>query len=354
MNRMKELLPLVATALLASAANPNVATGQEVRVKGVDSLDVRANIQAQFNTTSVDDEPSSEWLMRRARIGLGAHAAGWIYAFVEGDFARGRPRLTDGYVRLDFAPSFRLRAGQYKMPFDVLELVSSRELLVVERDGTPRGAGGVTPNGLLNDLGYSNRDIGAEWSGGFAPLTLTAGIFNGAGDNEAEDDDGKQLAARAEVELGGTWGASGAWSGQRVSEPPDAENASWYNAFELAVTGGEYAEPGLKALGQIFFGDNFDPDLGGGDDASLVAAQGILAYHFPIYRTPYLIGWEPVARLGWTDPDTDLDDDEAALWTGGVNVYHHRRVKTQAQVDVLDPAEGDAETAFRLMVVLGF
>jgi len=35
-----------------------------------------------------------------------------------------------------------------------------------------------------------------------------------------------------------------------------------------------------------------------------------------------------MARFGWTDPDTDLDDDEATLWTAGVNLYHHDHVKT--------------------------
>ena len=36
----------------------------------------RANLQAQFNTTSAEDEADSEWLIRRARIGIEAWSAG--------------------------------------------------------------------------------------------------------------------------------------------------------------------------------------------------------------------------------------------------------------------------------------
>src|SRR5688572_14785169 len=127
-----------AVLLALAAAAPLGA--QTVHVPGLDSLHVRTNIQGQFNSTSVDDEPDTAWLVRRARIMIRMFAAGWIRADVEGDFGRGGARLTDGFVRLDFDPRIRIRAGQYKKPFDAQELVSSRELLVVERDGLPRGS----------------------------------------------------------------------------------------------------------------------------------------------------------------------------------------------------------------------
>ncbi|HUP01490.1 MAG TPA: hypothetical protein VM737_08225, partial [Gemmatimonadota bacterium] len=85
----------VATVIVVA---PPSSAGQTVRAPGVDSLAVRAIVQSQFNTTSVEgeDEPDSEWLIRRARIGIRAHVAGWIAAYVEGDFGRGTARLTDG------------------------------------------------------------------------------------------------------------------------------------------------------------------------------------------------------------------------------------------------------------------
>lgn len=345
----------VMTCALAAAGAilPPGASAQNVRAKGIDSLHVKANLQVQFHTTSVDDEPDSEWLLRRARIAVRGWIAGWVRGDLEADFGRGSARLTDGYVTLRFAPELSLRAGQYKKPFNAHELVSSRELLVAERDGAPRGADGPTPDGLVADLGWSNRDVGIEWDGRRDRLGWAVGLWNGAGDNAREDDDGKQFAARLNVSVRPGWTVSGAWTGKRVSEPPDAPDAAWYHAVELAVTGGEYAEPGWRALGQVMAGDNWDPDLGGGDDASFLALQGIVGYHVPLFTTPWLIGVEPTVRIGWADPDTDADDDQALLSTAGVNVYFHERLKTQVQADYLSP-EGDGEVALRIHTVLEF
>ena len=63
---------------------------------------------------------------------------------------------------------------------------------------------------------------------------------------------------------------------------------------------------------------------------------------------------EPVVRVGWTDPATDVDDDAAVLATGGVNLYLDERLKTQIQVDTLIPEEEGTDWAFRLHTVLEF
>ncbi|MFN2384539.1 MAG: porin [Gemmatimonadota bacterium] len=355
--------PGLGLALCAVLAAP--AAAQTVHVPGIDSLQVKANVQAQFNTTSVDADgdgdaiPSSLWEVRRARIYLRAFARGWLRGDVEGDFARGRVRLTDGFVRLAPSEAFRLRAGQFKKPFDALELISSREQLLIERDGSPRGLSAPTPNGLVNALGYANRDIGVEYEGVFDALTVSAGVFNGAGANVAENDDGKQLAARVAVKLPPGWQLAGAWTGRRVSEPPDADAAAWYQAAELALTAGTYGEPGLQVLAQAFLGDNFDPDEGGagessGAEARFTALQALIGYHVATFHTPWMIGWEPVARVGWADPSNETEDDAALVWTAGVNLYHDTYVKTQVQLDGVSPSEGDSEFAFRIQAGFGF
>lgn len=361
----------VLSALLLAGLAAAPARAQKVVAPGVDSVRVRANVQAQFNTTSADEEPDSEWLLRRARLGIGATTGGWLQAYVEGDFGRGDAKLTDGYVSLRFDPRLAIRAGQFKVSFDELELVSSRELPVIERDPLPRGATGFSPNGLLDDLGYNARDIGIDWNGRFDRVRATVGFFNGQGDNEDEIDDGKQLAARVAGEIADGWSLSGAWTGLRLSEPPLEDEAAWYNAVEVALRGGRYAEPGPQVLAQVFFGDDYDPDLLGDDDASFVAWQAIAGWHVPSYRTPFLIGWEPVVRVGWTmieDGQAVIGDqvlllDEASpttvVLTGGVNLYWKERVRTQIQADWTS-FDGDGELedsddlAFRVQLGFGF
>jgi hypothetical protein len=360
---------LLGSTLLLALAAPLRA--QTVSAPGVDSVRVRANLQAQFNTTSADGEADSEWLMRRARIGIGAYAAGWLQAYVEGDFGRGRAVLTDGYVSLRFDPRLVLRAGQFKVPFDELELISSRELPVVERDPVPRGATGLSPNSLLDDLGYNARDIGADWNGRFDRVRATVGVFNGQGDNEEEPDDGKQVAARLEGEVAEGWRVAGAWTGLRLSEPAAAPEATWYHAFELAIRGGEYAESGPQVLGQVFLGDDHDPVALGDDDASFFAWQAIVGWHVPTYGTPFLIGWEPIVRAGQTriEDGSILVDDEVVdlagaepsttVLTGGINLYWKERIRTQVQVDWAS-FDGDGElddsddVALRIQTGFGF
>ncbi|MGH7565056.1 MAG: porin [Gemmatimonadota bacterium] len=371
MHRRLKTAPAV---LLASCPLAFVApaAAQKVVAPGVDSVRVRANIQAQFNTTSANDEPGSEWQLRRARVGVAGYAAGWLHAYVEGDFGAGDARLTDGYVTLEFDPRLEIRAGQFKVPFDEHELISSRELLVIERDPLPRGAMGFSPTGLLDGLGYNGRDIGIDWNGRFDRLHAAVGFFNGQGDNEEEADDGKQVAARIAGEIAEGWRVSGAWTGLRLSEPPVEDDAAWYHALELAVRAGEYAEPGLQLLGQLFYGDDYAPDLLGDEDASFIAWQGIVGYHIPTYETPYLIGWEPVVRLGWArieggqvvdggDAVLSLDDQEPSttVLTAGINLYWQERIRTQIQADLSSFDGNDAlpdsnDVALRIQLGFGF
>ncbi len=362
-------MAFLGVAALLSLAVP--ARSQTVSAPGVDSVRVRATLQVQFNTTSADGEPDSEWLVRRARLAIGARAGGWLYAFLEGDFGKGEVRLTDGYVALQFDPRFVLRAGQFKVPFDELELVSSRELPVVERDPLPRGATGLSPNRLLDDLGYNARDIGADWSGRFGRVRATAGVFNGQGDNEEEEDDGKQVAARLDVEVAEGWRVAGAWTGLRLSEPPAEAEASGYQAFELALRGGEYAQPGPQILGQLFFGDDYDPAVLGDGDASFFAWQAIAGWHVASFETQFLIGWEPIVRVGRTsiengssvvdDSIFDLGDAEPSttVLTGGINLYWKERIRTQLQVDWASfdgdgALEDSDDVALRIQTGFGF
>jgi hypothetical protein len=346
-------LVIAVLGLVGLSAAPLAA--QNVSVQGIDSIQLRANVQPRFDTTTVDGEPETAWELRRARLAFRMYAAGWIRADLEGDFGRGRARLTDGFVQLAFDPRFTIRAGQFKKPFDTLELTSSRELLLTERDGLPRGASLPTPTGLSGDMGFSDRDVGVEWRGRFGRATLIAGFWNGAG-TSAEDDDGKQVAARAEIAAPVGWRVIGAWGGIRRSAPADDEGAgsSWANGFEVAAGYGRYAEPGAKVLLQAMFGEGPPAEEPPADQPDFRALQAVAAWHVAVHTVPYLIGVEPAARLGWADPDSDVDDDEATLLSGGINLYHHEHVKTQLHVDHVSPAEGDGETAVRLQLTLGF
>lgn len=129
--------------------------------------------------------------------------------------------LKDGYLNFDYLKWAQLKIGQYKEPFSLEELTSSRHIDFLERAA------------VVSNLAPS-RDIGVMLHSEFLEGTLGygLGIFNGSGSNRKRDEnDDKDLAGRFYVR-------------------PFAQNKSrWLKGLQFAgnVTLGNQ-EGGLKSL----------------------------------------------------------------------------------------------------------
>lgn len=124
-------------------------------------------------------------LVRRARLGIDATFFKYLDFKVEGEFSEGSSfNLTDGYGELNYWPEFRVRGGQYKVPFSFEELTSSRFIDFVERS-------------VVNNL-VPARDVGAMVHGSLlgGSVDYAAGIFNGTGQNTSDKNDAKDYAGR--------------------------------------------------------------------------------------------------------------------------------------------------------------
>lgn len=126
---------------------------------------------------------NDRFLARRARLGVEGKFFKSVRFHVEADFPE-TPTLKDGYLDLEFLPELKLRAGQFKEPFSLEELTSSRFIDFVERS-------------LVNEL-VPARDIGVMLHGSLFKgiLDYSLGGFNGAGEDNADNNDEKDLAAR--------------------------------------------------------------------------------------------------------------------------------------------------------------
>lgn len=97
-----------------------------------------------------------------------------------------RSVLQDAFFTIDhlpFLPHHKIDLGQYKLPLLEEGLRSSAKLDFAERSFIGRTFG-------------DQRDIGAMVTGDWPALTYQAGIFNGSGQNQADANDQKDLAAR--------------------------------------------------------------------------------------------------------------------------------------------------------------
>jgi phosphate-selective porin OprO/OprP len=144
-------------------------------------------VQVDFRGYEEGSSLKNNFLVRRGRIGLMGTFYKYFDFFVEADFGQGASVLTDGYLELRYWPEFRFRVGQFKVPFSYEDLFSDNNIDFVERS-------------VADNLAPS-RDLGAMLHGSLfgGVVSYAGGIFNGTGQNTADTNNSKDLAARLVV-----------------------------------------------------------------------------------------------------------------------------------------------------------
>lgn len=325
-------------------------------------ITLTGRVHLQWNSTSVDGELSNEFLIRRARFTAEVDINDWISGKVQPDFGDGGISLKDAYLRLSFDPAFRTTIGQFKRPFDLFELTSSTQILVVERAGGVRGVdacsgpGGVCSYSRLTEkLGYSDRDIGVMVDGSFGEgWKYMASVTNGTGGNGEEENDTKSYSGRLGFEPLPDL-AVAAQVG--VHDYIDGSGATSSNEYALAFGGdvewGDF-DSGLHLQAGVTAGDNWLNLDAGGDPTTFVTAQGIVTYKVPVQNSRILQAVEPVGRISWADPDTDASSDDGILFTPGIVLFFSGRNKFAVNVDIWAPSEGDTEFSIKAQSYLHF
>jgi len=161
-----------------ASADRNFAIG----LKGVLQVDSR---------TFLDDggiAGNDSILLRRARPVLeGTVYRDFDFLFVP-DFAGSSPQIFDAYVNYRYNPALQLRAGKFKSPIGLEQLMADRDTFFNERS-------------LVTAL-VPNRDLGIDLHGELfeSAISYDAGIFNGIGDGRNSSnfdfDDNKAFEGR--------------------------------------------------------------------------------------------------------------------------------------------------------------
>lgn len=351
-----------ATALAIALALPTArsAAAQVVEPRtAIEHLEIGGRVHLQFNTTSVDGEPGSEFLLRRARIWVNSRVNDWIDGVVELDFGRGKASLRSAFLRLWLDDAFQLSFGQFKRPFDMFELTSSSEILVIERAGSIRGAdacgdlsGVCSYSHLGQALQFSSRDIGVLATGNAgAKVNYSVSVTNGTGLNETEENGTKSLSGRVEytpiarLRLGVNVAAHdfpNAETGQDEYAPAVGLDASWGNF-----------EQGPHLRWAVMAGDNWRSISAAGEAGGFRATQALFTYRLALAGTR-VRALEPLFRVSLADPDVDTADDGGVLYTPGLIAHLEGRNKLAANLDVWSPSAGDAEWSLKFQAYLYF
>lgn len=352
---LRLLAPAAALLLLPALA----AAQQEgpVLKTGAVEISIGGRVQTQFNTTTVEDEPATETILRRVRLEASVRVNDWVTGKVQPDFAGDRVRVKDAYLKLELDPALELLAGKAQRPFGLLTQTSSTVILPVERGLRIRGVDGWEEQSIVEELEYADRDVGFQVMGDVrgAPLGLSyqAGWFAGPLQDAEGAEDSWQLAARVAVEpvpdltLGASWSRRhfGVFDAEDVVIDTEAGQA-----WALDVEYGGF-DPGLHLLGEAVMGD-FDPVTG----AEFAGAQGWLAWRTGAV-SERIAAVEPVLRVSWADPDRDDVGGIApggTLVTPGLNLYLGGKNRVMFDYDLWSPDERDGEGSFKAMFQLAF
>jgi hypothetical protein len=344
------------------------AQAQDVSLGGTATMTIGGRFHMQFNTTSVDSAggaavPYSEFLLRRARLTFDVRFNDLISARIEPDYSTiggvGLFSLRDAYVRLRFGSGLQATAGQFKRPFDLFELTSSTQILVVERSGAIRGVGACGTQNTVCSLStlsaglfYSDRDAGLMLDGDLLPgrLHYAVAATNGQTLRQRETNSGKQLTGRVSVTPRKHMVLSGnvVWKDYTNVASGAAERATaWGADLELgSFAAGPHVQAGLIG------GDNWralTPDSTGIE--SFVTGQVIATYRFPVAHQ-WIDGVEPTLRASWADPNLSDDVDEGWLITPGAMLHLGSRNRLYVNIDIWVPDVGDTEYA--LLTQLNF
>ncbi len=359
----------IAAVVGALALGANVATAQVEISSNATKIKLTGRLHLQFNQTSAEGAAlPTTFFVRRARVTAEITVNDFIYGKIQPEYGEEIVGLRDAYMRLQFARYFRVTGGQFKRPFDVFELVSSTQILVIERAGGVRGLSGCAGIGSVCSLSrfteklfYSDRDIGVMVDGRIGDWRYSGSVTNGRGPNNRIDENGtKSFSGRLEYNFAGGNGRVGAHVAAHdypFTNPVDSATSDEYGyAFGADIDWGRYETPGLHVQMGVVYGDNWKNQIGTttADASKFLTAQGIVTYMFPINDSRFFYAIEPIGRIAWGDPDRSAADDEGLLLTPGVQLYFTGRNKFAVNLDYYKPAALPSVYSFKAQMFFYF
>src|SRR5688572_24921688 len=154
----------------------------------------------QGSSSSIDSVVNWETELRRMRITLDGDGGMGFTGRLQADFDSGRARIRDAFLDAALGKSAKIRVGQFKPPFNAVELESAKRLLLVERGNRIRGFTRPSVSTFLADAHYSARNRGIMAIGTSGRFTLQGGAWLGSGEANGNDD-GKEFGGRVDYRV---------------------------------------------------------------------------------------------------------------------------------------------------------
>jgi hypothetical protein len=361
----KRILLLIAIVALTL---PTLVLAQPTIKSKADQISITGRVHAQWRQTSIDGDPSNEFFIRRARATIKVKMNDIWSGVVQPDYGSEVFTLKGAFVRMEPNKNVQLTFGQTKRPFDLFELTSSTEHLVIERDGRIGRKRVPSLSRLTEKLGYSDRDIGL-----FVRLRpeskrsdLYVAVTNGSGASRIPEFGKKAYQGRVSVQpiKDKPWQLFAGVSSRPYSAADSVGATEKYaSALEISTQWGGFKKGAVAQVGYVT-GQNWggvltDYDTStdfGHSPPTFVAIQGIVAYTRAAGSHDWFNSIRPLLRVSWADPNTDDDkggkDDAGLVVTPGFDFVTNPRNRIAINVDIFKPQVGDTEFSTKVQSYL--
>lgn len=256
----------------------------------------------QFNGDAFESDDYNTFSVERARLGLNARVNDRISGHFSVDFGQmydSHSLLRDAFVRVNFTDQLRVDLGQFKIPFSSEVMQSSVDELFTMRSWVNIGTFGEDP-----------RDIGVVARFSLEPdeenpWAFFAGVFNGNGPNDSDDDKCKDFILAA----GKMWQFWGLHAAFMTGDRDDYYDGSYYGDYDFtrerfSIDGFYNAPNGVWGAGaQFTTGRGSVESIVSSFDNEDVEGMSIWAW---LRAAPQ---WLIAARYQTWSPNEDSDDD---------------------------------------------
>lgn len=337
---------------------PKITTEGKIKIESADgNYSFQPIGRVMWDAVSVDDDAdgSKEFIgteLRRARLGFAGSVYDWGYKF-EADFAGSDVSLKDAYVSYNTklaGNKASIKLGQSQIAFGFNTAASSKYMTFIDR---PWYADKLTSP--ARESGVAAKLSGETWS---AATSVTQGSFSGG--TATEDDNGTTVAFRGTfvpyaagknelVQLGAGYMTTGAHDSksQFKNHLSAHEDPTSIKAAEIVAGDFDGSDAfGLDAV--AIFGSFHALAEYNGYTAERKSSSDIDVDSFSVEAGYFLTGesmklknglwdgvkpkssmgaWQLATRFENTDIDDGANNQQADMWTVGVNYYANKNIR---------------------------
>lgn len=322
---------LLATLLLV-VATPLFATGDEEAAYapaltsiqlGQSTLKLMGYGQSSYAVTRSGGKSENALTMQRFILMADARITKEISFWLMYDFSTGK--MHEYYAQYAFSPALKVRVGQYKQPFTMESLLPPTLISNINMDESVAYMAGIAGDPCFG-IGRVGRDMGVMLTGdlwikeGRPRVNYSIGVFNGAGMNQKENNNQKDIIGQLNFML---WKKT-TFSGSFILGTAQAQAPSPFNCF---AQGDNYRRNrfsiGADHKNRVL---NFRSEAMWGNDGGAKSMGWYANAEF------HLTGkLDLVANYDYLKRNRDIDATATHNWIGGLQYWLYKQCCIRSQ-----------------------